>query len=237
MVLPSDIERVVDQKVYIPALKRWFWGEMRRLTSLPSAPATGLLMGCPLYALTKEDGTRDEDFIDRFFFFCLPSILAKRNAAVLQGNCTIVIATDEGSYERFWLMRRKLRQNHGIDCQIVIIPDDIMALVNDRPLNKYWLLGTVQQLLLQMAASAGQGFHMLMPDHIYSHAYFENLFRLSIQDGFEGLAQTGISADIEGVLPELEQYRTDSGALEIPDVDLGDMGYRHLHKQISHQLC
>lgn len=207
---------------------------MHELTSVPPVQGYGILMGCPLWSSKNEDGTLNQDFIDRFFFFCLPSILAKQNADTLRDNCRLVIFTDVESYDRFWLMKRKVEQNHSIEVVIQIIPDEILAHLPKSPLNKYWLLGTVQQLLIQMAAHWRMGFHMLMPDHIYSEAYFKNLFRLAVEEGYEGLAQTGISADIEGVLPELEQYRQENGSLEIPDVDLGDMGYRHLHKQMIH---
>ena len=75
------------------------------------------------------------------------------------------------------------------------------------------------------------GFHMLMPDHLYCDGYFENMWKLA--ETHDGIAQTGISADIKGVLPELEQYRMIDGSLAIPDVEVGDMGYRHLHKQTA----
>jgi hypothetical protein len=113
-------------------------------------------------------------------------------------------------------------------------------------LNKYWLLGVTQQILVWMAGKQGMGFHSLFPDHLYAEAYFENMWRIAAIEPNGGIAQTGISADIHTCLPELDQWRDkqvwldeaetvrnpNHGSLVIPDRELGDLGFRHLHKQM-----
>jgi DNA polymerase III psi subunit len=230
VVLPQNLGGLVDLKVYIPALKSWFRREWQRLNSQPPAPGRGLLMGCPLWG---------DDYIDRFFYFCLPSIREPKSLEALQANgCRLVIYTDDASFERFWVMKRALRKI-GIDVEVHVIPQEIMDQVPDKPLNKYWLLGTVQQLLIQEAADSHMGFHALHPDHLYCEGYFANLFNLALEN--DCIAQTSISANIEACLPELEQWRcteegTGKGALSIPAADLGDMGWRHLHGQTRYNL-
>lgn len=226
-MLPIDLEGVVDFEVYIPSLKAWFRREWESLLGSPPGRDHGFLLGCPIWG---------KDFVDRFFFFCLPSLLAPANLAALRENgARLVIFTDDkdDSFERFWLMKKALAEK-GLAVQIMKLPPESMALIDDKPLNKYWLLGTVQNLLVQMAGHYGMAFHCLLPDHLYAHEYFPNLFRVA--KDYEGIAQTSISADIAGCLPELEQWRQTDGSLAVPDLDLGDMGWRHLHAQTRYNL-
>ena len=228
-MLPLDLDGVVDLEGYIPDLRNWFRSEWKGLMGTPPGRGRGLLMGAPIWG---------QEFIDRFFFFSLPSILSAKNLAVLQEHgCRIVIFTEDQEnrdyIERFWLMKKALAIR-GIDVQIKELPAHIMRQVPDKPLNKYWLLGTVQNLMVQMAAHDGMAFHMLMPDHLYSDEYFPNLFRLA--KDHEGIAQTSISADIHKCLPELEQWRQPDGSLAAPAVELGDLGWKHLHQQTRYNI-
>jgi hypothetical protein len=217
-----DLDEIIDFKVYIPRLTDWFWREISKLYEadlLPAAKSPGVLMGCPLWG---------EDFIDRFFFFCLPSLRAKKNWEALEGRTRMVLLTDGAGFPRLFICAREL-ERRGIKVNLLVIPPEIMSEVNKSPLNKYWLLGTCQNLLLQMAARSGMGFHALHPDHLHSEEYFPNMLRLA--ETHDCIAQTSISADVGSVLPELEQYRQIDGSLVIPDIEVGDMGWRHVHKQ------
>jgi hypothetical protein len=224
-VLPQNLDGIVDFTRYIPSLKAWFRREWQAIHGRSLAPGHGLLMGCPLWG---------EEYIDRFFYFGLPSIRASKNIAALKGHgCRLVVYTDDASFERFWVMKRSLRKE-GIDVKIKVIPAEIMEQVPDKALNKYWLLGTVQQLLIQEAAESGMSFHALHPDHLHNEEYFVNLLRLAQTN--DCIAQTSISGNIEACLPELEQWRKEDGSLEIPGVELGDLGWRHLHNQTRYNL-
>jgi hypothetical protein len=225
-VLPQNLDGIVDFERYIPSLKSWFRRKWQALHGQSSAPGHGLLMGCPLWG---------EEYIDRFFYFGLPSIRASKNIAALKEHgCRLVIYTEDASFERFWVMKRALRKE-GIDVKIKVIPNEIMEQVPDKALNKYWLLGTVQQLLIQEAAESGMSFHALHPDHLHCDEYFVNLLRLAAE-GNDCIAQTSISGDIAACLPELEQWRKENGSLEIPAVEVGDLGWRHLHMQTRYNL-
>lgn len=224
---PIIPEEVIDFKVYIPLLTDWFWREMSKLYEADLSPATespGVLMGCPLWG---------EDYIDRFFFFCLPSIKSQKNWEALKGRTRIVFFTDGAGFPRLFQCADAL-EKHGVKANVIVIPTEIMAHVGKSPLNKYWLLGTCQNLLLQWCKRSGMGFHALHPDHLHSQEYFPNMLRLS--ETHDCIAQTSISADIGTCLPELEQYRMMDGSLTIPDVEVGDMGLRHIHKQASGNL-
>lgn len=232
MNLPQNLKGIVDLERYIPCLKAWFRREWQAIHGQSSAPGRGLLMGCPLWG---------EEYIDRFFHFSLPTIRAPKNIAALREHgCRLVIYTDDAGFDRFWVMKRALRKE-GIDVEIKVIPQEIMDQVPDMPLNKYWLLGTVQQLLIQEAAECNMAFHALHPDHLHNEEYYPSMFKL-VAAGNDCIAQTSISGDLEACLPELEQWREADknsphfGSLSIPALEVGDMGWRHLHEQTRYNL-
>jgi hypothetical protein len=213
----------VDFDGMLPALDRWFDEEhIKLLEELPTKPdRPSIIMGCPVWG---------DKFIQRFLDVCLPTLMAEQNRQALSGACRITIFTDRKGKAKLWGVIRQLTVN-GFLARLRIIPDDLIERAMDPqwPLNKYWLLGTCQQLLLQEGGRHGLGFHMLMPDHVYSEAYFPNLFRLA--KDFENIAQTSISGDVTKCAPELEAWRKEDGSIAIPDRALGDMTFRHLHGQ------
>jgi hypothetical protein len=261
-VLGIDLEGVIDFKVYLPSLEKWFWGEMHKSACVLPPPANPLappkvLMGCPLWG---------NEFIARFTTLCLPTLMAPRNRAALAGRCQIAFFTDEQSFKGLNYLARDMTLS-GLPTTVHVIPQPIMdfnngieyekahqahkklmarnappaeieeahrhSLAVGSTLNKYWLLGVTQQMLIWMAGKQGMGFHSLFPDHLYAEAYFENMWRIAEQHPDGGIAQTGISADIHTCLPEIETFRQEDASLVIPDVELGDMGWRHLHKQMK----
>jgi hypothetical protein len=260
-VLGIDLEGVIDFKVYLPSLEKWFWGEMHKSACVLPPPVNPLappkvLMGCPLWG---------NEFIARFTALCMPTLMAPRNRAALVGRCQIVFFTDEKSFKGLNYLARDLTQA-GLPTTVHVIPQHIMdfnngieyekahqahkkliaqrapaaeieeahrhSLAVGSTLNKYWLLGVTQQMLIWMAGKQGMGFHSLFPDHLYAEAYFENMWRIAAIEPDGGIAQTGISADIHTCLPEIETFRQEDESLVIPDLELGDMGWRHLHKQM-----
>lgn len=218
----------VDFEGMLPALDRWYGVEHDRLyETLPTRPdRPSILMGCPVWG---------ETFIKRFTDLCLPTLFAPRNRQALSGACRITLFTDKAGKKALWGVVRQLTVN-GYPARMVEIPEGIMARAHDPkwPLNKYWMLGTCQQQLLQEAGRHGLGFHMLMPDHVYSEAYFENLFRLA--EKYKGIVQTTLSGDVGACSAEIAQFRSDDGALVIPDKELGGLAFRHLHAQTRQTL-
>jgi hypothetical protein len=253
-----EMEDIIDFKVYIPRLQAWFWKQMADLYASPSAPEPlnpqRVLMGLPLWG---------DDFIDRFCFFCLPSLRSKKNWEALAGRSRLVLFTDGPGFLRLFQVAADL-ERQGMKVDVHVIPPEVMEFVDGTakakaqadldvmkgrgnattaelrqaetevkkagsPLNRYWLLGTCQNFSLQICRRDRWGYHALHPDHIHSEAYFANMFRLA--ESHDGIASTTISAEITGVLDELEAYRQSDGSLVIPDLELGDMGWRHVHKQ------
>lgn len=213
----------VDFDGMLPALDRWF-NEMHEsiYSEPPSKPGRkSILMACPIWG---------DKFIQRFLDFCLPTMMAKQNRQALKGACRIILFTDRAGFKKLWGVARQLTAQ-GFPTQLKLIPPRIIKMAMDEkwPLNKYWLLGTCQQIGLQYAARYGMAWHALHPDHAYGQAYFENMARLAKQ--FQNIAQTSISGDVEKCVPELEAYRQADGSLQVPDRALGDIAFRHLHGQ------
>lgn len=214
------MEGSVDFERFLPILRKWFDKEMAGIyKSSPFIPDNlALLMGTPLWG---------EQFIKRFFDFCVPSLLAGGNISALKGACRLVLFTAKEDFDQICAGVGAL-ENAGIEVEIHFIPKHIMKIVGETPYNKYWLLGTVQQLCLQIARRKGMGFHMLMPDHLYSEAFFSNLFRLA--KDHQAIAQTTISGDVDACMNEIEAFRA-GDAIAIAGEALGGIVYRNMHKQ------
>jgi hypothetical protein len=260
-VLGIDLEKVIDFKGYLPSLEAWFWGEMHKSACVPPPPANPLappkvLMGCPLWGdefvarfislcLPTLMAPRNKAALAgrcQIVFFTdaasfkglyylardmtqagLPTTVHVIPQHIMDFNNGIEFEKAQKAYDR--LVARNapaadIEEAHRNMCAV------------GSTLNKYWLLGVTQQLLIQMAGKWGMGFHSLFPDHLYAEAYFENMWRIAAMDPNGGIAQTGISADIHTCLPDLEAFRQADSSLVIPDRELGDIGFRHLHKQM-----
>lgn len=216
---------------YLNVLEGWFGDEMSEINGRLAPPGTGLLMGAPIWG---------QHYVDRFAWYCLPSLLAPQNLAALRDNCRLVLFTDRASWAPLWNVLRGLEHGTGIEVILREIPQPVMdGIYNQQgsPVdNKYWALGVAGQLCLQMAGRANMAFHMLAPDHVYAATYFENLFRIA-DGGYEAIAQPGISASLTQELhAELYTYKQEDGSLAIPDRDLGTMGWRHLHPQTQENM-
>ncbi len=216
----------------LPLLESFFGQNIANLYRGQPWRGKGLLMGCPVWG---------EKYLERFEKYCLPSIMAPKNHETLKGRCRMVLFTDASSYTKL-LQFTEGMEDVGFDLDIVLIPNELMATLpkgRDDPeyaqkqLNKYWILGVAQNTCNQMAKRAGMAVHILHPDHVYGPEYFANLFRLS--DKYDGIAQTSISANVEACA-ELDKYIQPTGTLIVPDRELGDIGWRHLHKQTRASL-
>lgn len=264
-MLGIDLEKAIDFKVYLPSLEAWFWEEMHKLACVLPPPANPLapkkvLMGCPLWgdefiarfttlclptlmapknraALTGR--CQIVFFTDNKSFKGLNYLKRDMTQAGLPTTVHVIpqhiMDFNNGiEYEKAKQVYDKLAARNAPMAELEEAHRQMCAVGST--LNKYWLLGVTQQLLIWMAGQNGMGFHSLFPDHLYGEAYFENMWRIAEQEPNGGIAQTGISADIHTCLPEIENFRVKEGpskdALVIPDRELGDMGFRHLHKQM-----
>lgn len=196
----------------------WFANELAKLYAVEPTNSPGILLGFPVWG---------DKYIDRFARFCLPSLLAPANADALRAlNAKVLIFTAKGAFLSLWRKTLPL-EKAAIRLQFDWIPDALLKNEAD-PNHKYLLLGTVQNLLIQHAARTGMGFHMIMPDIVYSERYFEALAGLVGQH--EAVAHSCLSADIDSMGVELDVFRR-GDALGIPARALGDMGWRHVHQQ------
>jgi hypothetical protein len=204
------------------ALDRWLWlglDDVYRGEAYDARP--GVILGCAVWGPA---------YCQRFAEWCVPSLLEPRNAhALAASKSRVVIAAPRSEVRRLFHSMRLLEQA-GISVQIVDIPLETMAEVGFEPNGQYWLLGVAQALMLRLTARMGMAYHMLMPDHVYGRGYFAELLRLSRR--YLAIAQNTISANLETVAPELLRFGVDGRYLDIPPVELGDLGWRHLHKQM-----
>jgi hypothetical protein len=200
-------------------LQPWFGEEIEALYSLPPYKAKGVLMGTAVWG---------KEYIERFALYCLPSIGSPANLAALAGRCRIVLYCEAAAKPVLFRLTRWLARAE-IDVQFISIPDWVMELTADFE-QRFFVLGCTQNLLAHQAGRAGLGFHMLMPDHVYGQSYFANLMRLSEQH--QAIAQAGVSTRIATAADELEKYRDPaSGALNVPDLALGDIAATCMHPE------
>lgn len=224
---PTDPERI-DQSIDahdlfgdIPKLMEpWFDAEHEDLYGHPAIKGEGVLMGCPVWG---------EDYVDRFAAYTIPTLMAPENLAALKDRCRLVIYTQSAAVSYLHRLTAWVRRA-GIEVIFRPIPDGVMRmLARGDYSSRFRTLSVVGNVLTHMAGRAGMGFHILQPDHLYGPRYFKNLLRLSADH--EAIIQMSLNASLEGIKGEVERYRTESGALAIPDRDLGDMAFRHMHPQ------
>lgn len=200
------------------AFEAWFATEVAALYAAPAVERPGMVMGCPVWG---------ERYVERLTRYCLPSMMAPANLAALRSlGARLVLFTDDP----FTLWRRMAAvERAGIALEIRRIPAEVIA--ESKSVGKYHVLGAAHGICLQMAARAGQAFHMLVPDQLYGDRYFEGLARLARDH--EAIAHTEISVDIDRAAADIEAHRRPDGSLAIADVELGDLGLRHIHQQTA----
>jgi hypothetical protein len=213
-----------EQQEYKEILHGWFAAELCALDRARNefAPPGTLLLGAGAWQ------GRGGDYIERLWTYAVPTLHAPKNAAALRGRAHLVLFTDAPGYDRVWRQARALGEMLGRPPQIFVIPPAIMDYIPKHADNVNPLLGAFQSLTVQIAGRYGMAYHPLFPDHLYCDGYFPSLFSLARHHS--ALVQTSVSASMAAVRPELEGYRR-GGAFAIPALDLGDMGFRHLHGQ------
>lgn len=201
-------------------LATWFSKVMDELYEEWPDHIDGVLMGCPIWGKT---------YRERFERYCLPTLLAPENLAALRGRCRLVLFSD-GEGRAHLLRMLKPLEMHGIEFVLLTIPPAVLERTQERELDRYPILGCVQNMLIQMAGRYCMSLHMLMPDHSYAERYIPKMFALG--ERHEAIVQCGLCVDIEAAKWEIEEYRTADKELIIPSDKLGDLGWRHLHKRM-----
>lgn len=216
------LEDEMDFARFMPALSKWFEDEVETLNTserfIPDKPA--LMMGLVVWG---------REYIDTLIDLCIPSLLSPANIEALSGRTRLVIHTDEQSFD-YLVQRIKLVEQYGIELAIHIIPQPLIEMTPERPCNKYWLLGTCQHLHLKYARHAGMGYHMLMPDHLYSERYFPNLLRLA--DKHLSIVQSSLNTDKDKVAKVMALYRI-GDAISIDSYMLNNVALMYMHEGIK----
>lgn len=198
----------------------WFHAQRREIWDSFPKEGHGVLMGVPVWG---------KDFVNRFGLYCLATMVSPANLAALKDRCRLVVFTAAEDRDRLIEMVAPLEAS-GIQSIVRVIPADVMKWREESDFNKYLVLGVVQSLSILMAGRMGYGYHMLQPDHLFEKDYWPNLMALG--EKHDGVIQISVSVG-ESAIPDLEKYRLPDGELAIPSRDLGDIGWRHLHKQMQ----
>ena len=202
----------------LPTLQKWFGDVIVELWGRePTSDRRWLLAGCPVWG----------SYVRTLTDWCLPTMLAPENLKALRGSW-LVFFTDVAGYPEVLKATHQFAQ-HNIVPIVKLMPDEVLNVINRHHSNRYWVLGACHNILMRMADRMDAGYHMMAPDHLYGQRYFANLKRLAPQH--EIIAQTGISAEIQGAIRELIKYRNAQGWIAVPDRDLGTIAWRNLHAQ------
>lgn len=205
----------------IPGLMQpWFNAEHEDLYGRAMPKGEGVLMACPLWG---------REYIERFAYYSIPTLLAPANAAALKDRSRLVLFIPAAARPMLHRLTRGLA-NAGIEPIFRDIPENVMAMLYRGDYGaRFRALAVVDNIGTHMAGRARMGFHMYQPDQAYSHRYFENLDRLG--KDHHAIVHMGFNVNLASAEMEIERYRIGTGALVFPDRELGDLGYRHMHPQ------
>lgn len=200
-------------------LMPWFNAEHEELYGRAMVKGEGVLMGCPMWG---------RDYVERWAYYSLPTLLAPANQAALKDRCRLVLFIPRAARPMVHRLTRGVA-SAGIEVIFRDIPDNVLDIMSRDYGARFRALGLVGNVLTHMAGRAGMGAHMYQPDQAYGHEYWPNLFRLA--KDHEAITQMSLNVSVESAADEIEQYRIETGALVFPDRELGDLGYRHMHPQ------
>ncbi len=162
-----------------------------------------------------------QTFLDIFERFCVASLRSPANLEALRSNgAKVVLCT---------IPQNAPRLQHILDG---VLPYELYELPNEGPADVFQTLAGVQAGMVGYAAERNCAFHMLMPDQMYSERYFPNLFRLAEQGD---VVHNGLNVDI-GESSILDDWRSDTGALNLHSALLGYVAWQHLHPRMSAYL-
>jgi len=152
----------------------------------------------------------------------LPALLAPGNLDALD-RPLLMMHTDERG-KRLLTRVLGLLTRHA-QVEIGLVPQDVLDQAHDDPANKYWLLGTSQQLAMQVAKCMGYDYHMLYPDVVYARGFFAGLARM-IAAGHKVVLHGSLCTKLDQVVPLLRKQNFD-----VPAADLTALALDHLHEQ------
>lgn len=145
-------------------------------------------------------------YIDTFYRYCLPSLMAPGNIPTLmkQYDIEFVIHTDNAGLVHF-------KDFPNVVC-------DVDAG------DKYEMIGRHQRLDLNFAKNIGADYHLLMPDFIYSANCFAGVMK-AVERGHKAIARLVISAVQENITASLDRPHS--------SVELATLSLKHMHPRVK----
>ena len=162
--------------------------------------ARPLLIGATIYG---------DDYLDRFFRFCLPSLMTEGNLGILMKTreVRIVIHTDKAGEKRF-------------DGAFPVICDVDGS-------NKYDMIGRHEHQDLAIAKEKGADYHLLLPDFVYSDNCFAGVLK-AVERGHKAISRLVVSTVQETIAPHLVLPRN--------AIELATLSLQHIHPGVRHWL-
>jgi hypothetical protein len=166
-----------------------------------------LVMGCPLWG---------ETYTEWFMKYCLPSILAPANRKALDAaGWRLILYTDQDQLIDYLPA--------GVPIEIRGLPEGYAEAIAENGHEKFKIVAVVHNLLVHEAGRYPEaGFHMLLPDHVYSERFFSNLLWLAWKH--PAIVQTSLTCVEADIGPVLEFHRQPDGSLTVPATRLGTLG-------------
>jgi hypothetical protein len=196
-------------------IRAWYAHEVqpRKLQGSPR-----LIMGCPIWG---------ETYIHWFRSYGLPSILAPANRKALEmAGWQLILYVEDPVEWKTWVV------HSGIETPLQFrkLPEGFLkALKKDGNL-KFLLLSAIHNaLIIEAGRYPDAGFHMLLPDHVFSDHFFANLLWLAYKH--PAIVQTSLTSVAEQVLPRLAGYRRLDDSLSVPASHLGSIGWETMTDQ------
>lgn len=172
-----------------------------------------------------------DQYLERFLSLCLPSLLEENSLAALKKKkARLFVHTNDAG--RIAICNSPVIAElitQGIMAQVMMLNDDVLAMMQGVPHAKYWHLGMVQSLHLQYAKALDMDYHLMMPDVIYSAGYFERLLNLK-----KPIITHGCVSANEKTL-NIDEYRSGL-SLSIPASRLMTLALMNAHPRADHHF-
>jgi hypothetical protein len=202
--------------VKVKDIAEWYRHEVQNPRAQHGAPR--LVMGCPIWG-----GTYREWFLK----YGLPSILARPNRKALDAaGWQLVIYVED---PEVWMAKVALAFP-DVPLQARPLPEGFVKAVKKNGQLKFLMVAAVHNLLaIETGRYPDAGFHMLLPDHVYSGGYFANLLWLAWKH--PAIIQTSLTSMAAELTPLLEPFRAGDNSLGIAAPLLGRLGWETMTKQ------
>lgn len=168
-------------------------------------------------------------YLDKFIWYCLPSLLEAENSqALVNAGVILFIHTNPNGRDKMLASGiLDIMIKRGFKVQMHMLNDNVLDMVPQSHNHKYWHLGMTQSLHLQYAKLLGVDYHLLMPDVVYSAGFFKRLIDLKKPI----ITHSGLPTEV-GIMPVLNKYRN-TVSINIPADKMMAECFNHAHPRIQ----